>query len=642
MIISKLTLFRLPVDVNYENVFDEWATYDDRSTSKTVVMQRLVSSLQSMYASYELTLSENRSIKEIDGKSILTLPFDYIWTKNFNYVFVESYSAAGGIQVIGYFITNYESQNDNVAEGKASTTISLEYDVWTNNYYDFAVKNIYNEETVIQERHFQRWSIQNYPTVSLTQLPTPRTAISHSSQYKYRAEPTILWYVFLTNCLVDNIDGLAFGSPHSDFSTFYYPYGAYYKGKFYNVELTYSSVSEQITIKSKTLQIESGASIFNWVKPNPLNIVAENETAYIEGCGITSLAPTEYSGIRINDDTATITAGITKKPNYVYRYNVRFDNFSEQKRITNGKCIVWNVGDKVSYWTRLSQTHYSADFPRTSINDLLVNGRYSEPIFEFYPYKYYSAIIAGKTPIILSNGTPSSNWTITRDVQPLGVVDTVKIGAPQYEAKYPSQLQFNSPHYVSAKSQFLRDNSARFLIQHTDNLIPSISFSKAQNAKTALNMGTNVLKNYLSASATMSDLENQKGLLEMPADMAEINAFFSDDIVVKEYSMTSLENMLAELQLCRTNGYLLETRDSVFKNERVFFDYCRAEDFNTSIITARSEREKLKSIFRNGVRKWHIPYLKKTYSNLNSSKAREFNYDVPNPERGFVDEGYIT
>ena len=146
MLIVAYTLFKTPLDDEYNNVYDNYTslsdyhtfliTYADHTEQRTV------------------DYPNQRSVKSINGDIVLPidgLRADEIISNGYNYVEVlYQKSTSSASQPVYYFIQKVESLNDHWKDadsGKNSCKLFLKYDAWTNNYLDY-IKNSSHQQSV--------------------------------------------------------------------------------------------------------------------------------------------------------------------------------------------------------------------------------------------------------------------------------------------------------------------------------------------------------------------------------------------------------------------------------------------------------------------------------------------------------------
>lgn len=121
---KKLTFLKVPFDNSYSNLY----TFPDLdSLAPADIAQALINY---GFPSYVITAEKNRHFKITNGNVIMSVPVDYDYIKNFNYVIAQSENADEYTQF--YFVTGFSSLNTGEAP---STDINIQFDSYMNNYY---------------------------------------------------------------------------------------------------------------------------------------------------------------------------------------------------------------------------------------------------------------------------------------------------------------------------------------------------------------------------------------------------------------------------------------------------------------------------------------------------------------------------
>lgn len=640
MRITKLELYGVPIDNTYKNVFDGWAS----SNESTYVCMRNYATKLGIYPSQEKYSGDIKSVKISDGIAKITVRGNYFDVKQYNYALVYE----GNERVTAFFVTNCVSEND--GENSAST-LTLEYDVWANNYPLINANSGGNTLCTVKEGHIDRFATAVYNGAlrfSKIDLPIPRISPSMTKKPRLPFAPTLetdygtisnatipipVWYVFAMD---EEINVTGEGRVVTFDEAFYYVFFPAFAITATNVKpLLVSTKSTNASTSHILGTVTDGQHIWN-IK-DILTSAGATHTYY---CGLTASPPFNYS-----------VKYIEGRPTSEYPYSF-WISVDEPANIVNiGNTAVTNIPvlfkQYTSEYTELYQSkdyitdeiaiRYNLD-KSIPINKVKQNSFDCEIPYNYYPYKYQSANFGDKE-INLVMPTTSTRWEVYAKNTGFGTECRVRRFNFDNEETYEFfgvNRNFGVPLSVDKLSEFFRDNGARFLVSNISKGASLFAGIAKKNVGAAIS-GTGGLLNNV---ATVSDLSEQRDTFLIPSQFDNLSTRILDTLYVYDNECIEDENLTADLFVTHANGYIINQRMNFLIQHRAFFEYKRSDDVRFTYIRNINERRKLEEIFSNGVRFWHINNFNKTTNNL--YRVKNLDTEVLNAEIWLLSGNYIS
>ena len=658
MKIKRITLFKTPLSNSYSDVFDT----DDNINSKSEYATLYFNFLKN-YKNMS-SVVDNKSVNRINDNLNITLPYTYDDLHDYNYACVD-YDERGRKF---YFIVNLKEINS-TTDGLVNC--ELEYDTFSNNFYDFKYGN-YNNICLTQTRHIARYKIykdgeneiidvaKDYPS-------TPE--IEPEDTQSFLAERKIKKYtVLFERMAVDNSVKFAhkdgeeidvrpqsahdFGNSYSYLRYVFYPVAVYEENTYHNVTNQFGGFRCPV------------AGNDNYVMPiGTSQFTSDFQTHFLYG-SYTFNPPFTYRVVEIDGVKYIQGSCFAAFPQYD---NPEFPSGSERYAIVQTYDLEFDVLYKKSDYNLLEPIQpYLNTY---NLNDSYNAGSY-EPTFYMYPWSYVSLFYNGSKNDIVQNAF-NYDWKI--DIFPRG--ENSNIMYRYYDENYSRKnlnnhtiyttLNMNGtyPIYEDSYSVFIRNNGETF------NTNYELNKSKADYnvTRSIANTGIDLASNYMTGGITgtigglksvtnssifdslvnsygvrelhkakIADMKNSTDNVQIPSQFCNSDRYNQDRVMVYRNIGTQGINYINLGLKLHYFGININTGSNVKINSRKHFDYVKCNLNCTSIFNI-DERNKFNSIFINGVRLWHIDGFNSINSDLDEFRNAflSFNCNISNNEKIF-------
>lgn len=670
-------LYKLPIDNTYENVFDGWG--HDSPTTQTAMIS-YGTTLRDLYDTDGIITDQittavyNKSVKISNGVSTITLPLSYEFVRNYNYiiinlsdVFSDTYPYYS-LNIQAFFITSVVSEND--SEINPSCTVTIEYDVWANNYYNLLHEN--NNKCNIEEGHINRISEIQNSSVKMRTIPITGN----------RSEPTT--YTTYASFVKDD-DNLP---SKNNFRMLWVAIELDDDANFSIYKPASNSYAEVAEVNAKT-----DYGIFRYLFV-PYRWVKD------DGEAVSSFIQYTYSTGAIYPETikhiTDIYDGIedlrTHIKNLYFTYTPPFDfkcyDFNTAPFVviesSSAKTLVGHLGSSPSavsvyggfvYTEIVEKKHFTTDdiklnrdtlgvqyfIQEYSQNTGAVN---SEIPYNNYPYCYASANIGSSklplysyytfskveleiTPFVYGNNI-NAKYLIGDNVVDVNNTTIENNGYIPftYELSQEYWRQNGAKIGYSLLSSGIKDLALLFAgmstssIGQTEALVPSGTYSNAFNPQTVVNFGQtsgDFITQARNLKLTMADLKNSRDTVNNYQSTGQLNYFRLDRPLVSVTNIVLTEDFLVDYYSTLSRGYIYSRFGNAIENSRMSFDFVKSSNFRAISITNIKERNTIERILYLGVRKWHINnFTNDIYTQGQKERLTKLDYTVINPEPELV------
>ena len=645
-------LFKLPIDNTYDNVFDGWAT-KEMGGSNPIAFSYYIDDLIRLYPNYTSPDQLNRSVKITNGVSSITLPIRYDFAKDFNYCILNTtYTNAEG-QYTAFFITSVTSEND--SDNNPSCALTVEYDVWANNYPRLVLDN-YNRNGYISEGHIHRF-VETQQTSDNTYTFRTTNSFGVRSQPPYidsivnNTKAKMLWLVYEWNVDYITANSVDYGNIPS-------------YGQFVYTFAPWRIVEEDGFLTANFRGYPTNTAEYASMIP-PATIAKGNP--YLANLYLTYFPPFYFEVYDDGQDDGTgsnvpirfrvIDSDIT----YADSFNI--PTSTGHVTVNTDSIIVTRVRNVLE---TVDPSIKFGNYNKISISSIFENAPKSEIPYNNFPYKYQYGEFQGKR-IDFVNGFTFPDYEITTTPMVLGQVFKFKNltlnGATRKLSNIPLQQIGGLPFSVDRLSQYMANNAfGAFARVFTGSYSPAVNtvssysdveeythrayegrkivdkFSetfKKSGTKSVTKLGSfgGIAMNAVQLGAEMYSMARQPDEVKNASSFSQLMYFTLDRPIIHTVTTPTSEMLLNDFYLTLSNGYLLERYDDVISNYRTVFDYVRASDFNAVTIIPQFERQRVEQIIANGVRKWHIQNFDNPfYSADQQNKIKSLDTRVLNPE----------
>lgn len=647
-------LYTLPIDNTYTNVFD-WNITDTEN-----IGTQIQNSLTAHYQYFRINMLSTRSIKNRSENATITIPIAFEECRKYNYVCLATFDGAVPTKQLFYFITEWISEND--SQSAPSTTLQLQYDVWTNNY-KYLAQNNYNHIQHTSCRHIQRYSkTQNNDYTITDNFIRTKEGEPDSNSYSYSVDPTtklanrrVAWL----RITLKPVGNSAYAPSYDGITTF--PSFIYYNNiKQYNYYswqifkplyvVEEGNKKSNLRLRYKGKYVSTDGSIKDWDNWQLLDASATNmldiAEEYISVIDITFHPPFQYNLNIDNVEGESI-------------YSIKADSFGSfvllvnsdgSARIVSRRALAGYTVYNKSYENIYNKEFNTDTYTRDELISINENFDYSkEPFYLFYPFNY-DFILIGDKKIPLDFITTGGNVSIRAVPHATCTKIYLDIKDRMFDyLKDKNLITVSSngsiPFSVNSLSEYLASNNSRFNTEFTIKNLSTMysTFSTAVYDTIQLGYGNidkieslapNIIgmgKYMMRRNAYIKDLSSSPELESIPSALAENSEFIQDNILIYHNNVNaSTNNFKSICEKIKKFGYNIDRDSDIISNTRLLFDYVKTDDCTLPTIPNTYDRKQLEGIFDSGVRRWHIENFNQygTYK----EQAENLNYNLTNPD----------
>ena len=626
-----ITLYSVPIDSTYANVFDGYAHIDN-----------YISFLDNNFLKvevpvYQKSININKKIElqiQLENNVIPVI-------QNLNYCRID----VDALYQYFYFIDSYKIENS--VNNKVSVILYCSWDVWTNNYLD--IKN-YGADEFIETRHMDNYSVSvteeqliscinnNY----ITDEDDCRTVEKHHSIPSYNYDLNnfeVLYQRFFFNGEA-TFNAFQYSSTLGIFAidTETQKYGVITTTN--PVKVAYIPIAvinrktNEINYHVKDYIVKFTHDSYTQVEKHDLFLakhfrpysIDEPELIYSD---ITFLSPFEYYVDLLNNQ---LVFGLNTGTIYGNDYS----NYYGTVKCSSGSSYYSFVNVKTeldhSFLFNISvqeKKYYSPSYIKNLITSNSKDNRYTfEPQMYVYPYCYYSLRLGDtKIDLVGEYGTKEVNCK-------LYLSNTT---SPKLFYKNDNNESYNArPIFISNKGQMLTQiNSLKEFMQSNSYQINAQKVSNGLNlavsalgtiiggpvgTATALTANASYAKNRINIYAKQKDADNRIDSTQIPSIYSTDDFMFQDSIFITKTEIEDEKDKDRILDKFVLYGVDIENYGDVFENSRFNFDYVKTRNCELrKILINNEDKLKLRNIFNSGVRKWHITGFTNAVKNLDTN-----------------------
>lgn len=602
MIIKSITLFNVPIDNTYKNVFDN----GDFSTAGNVYDDFLYAMFP-----YRAVASEiEKAVKVVNNDCLLTIYLKYEVATLYNYARIID----GENKIKYFFITGYVSQNDGA---RASCSINLEFDVWHNHLSDLQTESNF-DENFITRRHDVRFTnytsnIERVYNCEPENISSPKQlTVEHDiNGGKYR----VLWLAIRSDGSIENSSGYGRGVVSNQSAT----------PIFYAPLVLFDTSGNPL----QSFYITDGIKTI-YGPTNLYNLYTLDKTQFLSAW-LTYYSPFNYT---ISDNTISIE-------------NTHAHLFcpqdSKSTPLDSERYLIGGPGYEIANaYTRLSLSlsgygYFSIlksdpEFANISSTE---TAAYSPAESKFYTFPFnYSKIVMRDFEYILRNVGNIHDTVMYIDMK----------------AKTEPTITFFAHNKNITKATFIKNPSQailssskldEFLRNSSESAYTGLFLSMIKGAIAGVGVGAvggpaagiigaagSIVGSAITFSAQLNDLEKQQDNFSIPSYIANNDTYYQDNVFQYDVIMYDEYEIKTLLSLFQKQGYTINAIQSIRKNNRYWFDYVQTQECYLPFISTLLDRKQIETIYDNGVTKWHINKVGSTLIALDN-----FDYTRNNPER---------
>lgn len=638
MRISKVDLFKLPIDNSYTNVID---ISDVGGLEKT--KKRLYDTINSFYATDKQTFDGlSRSIKRVGNSTLLTLPISYEDGRNYNYMIIND--ADGNYYF--YFVTNIISEND--SEVNPTATFTLEWDVWNNNIEQF--KNVNN--TIIK-KHYDRVEFigskprpnflvqfsnidlpKNYKEINIGERYLPLFAVFTLSEInsanKFYPSETIpvldSEYTFTSsegnkNFRIILCDGV---SNRYNKNVIYMLIGMidtnnnkYVSFEAKGTDITFKGVDNIDYTYSRTFYFNDTTELY----------IPPSLSPYINDISLSFHCPYYYNidtddGFTIefpyNSLFAISDGALSKLPiiagDYVLYKTDTIAPVVYAPPYKTQEFITTDILDLTDYSTYLNDKEVFTNPQKHFLIDPITYTPPFTSVFITYNNENFPLTVRDKNKTLFkiqtSLLTSQPNFKVINGGQ--YQTDEIVSGSSNKFIRNSGYLSFGKnsiENYLLKNGGQIEINKLSSIIGTMVNIVKFGAGIYSSNPYLAISGGLGTINDVtklMSIDASINDAQRTPD--EWVTNSGECDIFYQDRIrFTMQFVDRSNPAFIQFMNGVYSQGYSFPSFDSPFKNSRLIFDYVKTSGCDLSPLSINSnDREKLEEIFNRGVTKWHM------------------------------------
>lgn len=626
---KKLTFLKVPFDNSYSNLYT-FPTLD--SLAPADIANALI---DYGFQSYVITAEKNRYFRITNGNVIMSVPVDYDFIKDFNYVIAQTENPDEYTKF--YFVTGYSSLN--LGENN-STNIDIEYDVYLNNYHQISTCPEIFTQVSGHIDDVIKTSDNNYYPKHLRPAELASNMVEQYTDTGYQ-----VLFLILT------LDGE----------------GEYYKEESgvltsVNLRSVYGAASQLPVIMCPIAVLDTATHSFepdgkwtlseNAVQPTVGSMLITNQIFKI-GAGehivqaqLTYNPPFNYTvkpsenKIVIDEllgktsyQIDTIYLKRTNGTDIVYDPIVSTSCSVDGEIIDSAKIITGPFASSVDEvkGEQLISRLFFTDIP-SSYSTSQDAKPYLIPELYSYPYNYYKVYCSGSIIDII----PPENsvgfdiirmWEGMFNGFYISFFDK-DINEIYHTQIYPIENNGFVPVIASSEDLFFRNQGNSYNAQvHLANLnyikntitstissMTAVPTSKQEAISSIGNRITSKIdnafdayKNYVTLKAQLNDAISRQDYITNVSAEALKNCLYLDMIYVRQRVIDYTANIYVQFALnLYKNGVDSPSTTTLLNSNRYLFFYRRCYNVNVSLITNIDERIKITKIFENGATFWKL------------------------------------
>lgn len=623
-----IILYSVPIDSTYTNVFDGYSHIDE-------YISFLDDNFTNLYVGvYQKSINLNKKIElqiQLEDSEVASI-------QNYNYVRIDVDSSYQYF----YFIDSYKIENS--VNNKVSAVLYCSWDVWSNNYLNIK-DNDSNE--FIENCHIDSYKAIATPS-GLIQFRNNNYVTDEEDCRTVESHHSIPSYNYDTN----NFEVLYqrfFFSGEVKFNAFeYFPVtGIFGKSETekYGVITTTNPVkvayipiavinrqTNEINYNIRDYIVHLTHGDYTQIEKHDL-FLSKNFRPYtiddpsLIYSDITFLSPFEYY-VDINKNQ--LVFGLPSASIYGDDYSGYYGFITTTNNSYYGFVNVKTELDHSFYFNiNIQPAHvYSASIIKNLVSSKSKDDRYNfEPQMFVYPYSFYSLRVGDSKLDLVGE-------YLTRDVNcKLYLSNTT---APKLFYKNDNNSSYcakpifiqNKGHMftqIDSLKEFMQSNSYQINAQKTSNALNlavaaiGTAIGGPVGTATALTANASYLKNRINIYAKQKDADNKIDSTQTPSIYSTDDFMFQDSIFITKTEIEDEKDKDRILNKFVLYGVNIENYGNIFSSTRFNFDYVKTRNCELRKIPINNtDKIKLKSIFDNGVRKWHINGYTNAVKNLDT------------------------
>ena len=629
MKIEEILIFKTPLDSSYSNVYDGYST-------KNEYYSFLLANFETTVI-YSYDIGAKRKSVNLNKKIDLQVNLNDVSARTINDYNYCCITAENGDKYF-YFIDNYKINNSVGYEA----TLYCTWDSWSNNYLKSWENN--SDKEFIETRHIDEYKFVNevngvrtFDTINYVtdekEFPTI-SSIESDDDYEVlyvrlfcRSETTV--FAFEPHSTTLDIDAILWnqkqfaGAMHSalPLKVVYSPLCVINK---HTRKIDYSVKKYRVRFKVipdtssgysgyVTKEFDLDYTLYQWLYtpikneiiyadltfnvPYPYTILSYSSGKILYYGGDES-APlygdfTDYFGGFI----APNTEGDIKPSGYGFTHTAYYTDDIRKFDIKINKSISNTLDDCLKLFT-------SKDY-----NDIYTH----EPHLTVYPYNYYSISFGNQiVPLIGEINTSNVNCELEYVNATVSKLWFKNDNNSSYKLK-PLCATSNGQVIVQVDSlaEFMQSNSQSVATQSTINAISngiSASFGALTlNAPKAITSTANAVTYAVSLDAKLKDIDNKLDSVSVPSSYSFDDMHFQDSVIILKNVIEDEKDKKNALNKFVKYGVNLNNYGNIFENTSHNFDFIKTSNCELSRLKISNyDKNIIKNMFDNGVRKWHI------------------------------------
>lgn len=628
MKIEEILIFKTPLDSSYSNVYDGYST-------KNEYYSFLLTNFETTVI-YSYDIGAKRKSVNLNKKIDLQVNLNDVSVRSINDYNYCCITAENGDKYF-YFIDNYKINNSVGYEA----TLYCTWDSWSNNYSKLWEQNSNKEFT--ETRHIDEYEYKSTDSNGKNYFETinyvtdeEEYPVINSIQQDLIDGYEILYarifcrsetYVFAMHCNYEATD-----------SRFQF-YKWANEGAMHSVSPLKVVYSPVCVINKNTKKIDYDITKYRvWFK-------AENNKAYKTNTEY-EFEFTKNQWFTLSQGNEVVYADLTFNSPYPFSVTLLPDNTKlieygapDSSDRFNGDCSYYfggyggdeTQGTQPYSWgftgvLRFSGTTKDFDIRlnngisgtkqeflnRLTSKDKSLKYTY-EPHLKEYPYQYPSIFFGNnKIDLIGEKGTRFVNCKL----------DYVNTTSPKLWIKndnnsdYPIKpfLAKSSGQIIVQKdtlSEYMRNNAGSIASQWSSNYlstgIESISSIMNKNYFKTATQGLQFFNRGFAITAKQIDADNRRDSVTIPSDYALDDIYFQDSVIICDNKIEDEKDKDCALNKFILYGVNLNNYSNIFENTRHNFDFVKTSNCELSRLKISNyDKNIIKNMFDNGVRKWHI------------------------------------
>lgn len=642
---SDLTFYKTPLDTNYRNVFDGFAS---------IAQYKIF--LDNNYPNKAITLNTSRGVKSINRNFAITIPGLEADFSDYNYCAIYARN-----KYYFFFVIGIESQNDDRMTVNASCTLTLKYDSWANNYVDYiskSKKKSFVKRMTVNEHKIVNGKLHMIPfSTNEPEIPT----IINSMQNIKPSQQAVLW--MKVKILREKVD---IYTPAGNIPSFDRQYTSFTSGEYYIVYYPVCLIDYN--------GFQTGKNIFenvdfSWKGHEGLDLNMKSYddrytflTSDIISAQLTYHSPIKYEITNTSPHKTVSITGLGVRFNPTSDKNIPVVALQKDRTMFATGFIVSGedqyTNEKISSWSpSISGIYYGQKYVADALKDKGVN------VFRLkqYPYEYRTIKTSeNEIPIIgLRDYVYSGSSAVSDSIYDV-YVNLTSDGAPLVQITSNNTIKSIGtvkPFTVSSNgnvvvafdnyTQFMRSSGNSVQAQEMALMLRLLSGATTYGIKTATNPGgigrhtaneidsiTNIAIAGNALNAKLSDIQNIPDTVAINGNASDY-LFNQDNIYVVEYcpmntfDYDKLKNALYE------TGYTIAMEENPVAINRSAFDYSETSGAELPIIPNIQQRQEIENALNAGMTRWHVlvPVNGVNYTNNFDDDFLQFvknqrNYDI--------------